>query len=69
MKKTKRLLALLLTLVSIVSLLAFPAAVAEDADCVAPHGYVMQCPFCVDGTMYLLSDGSTLYCTSCGATM
>lgn len=67
MKKTKRLLALLLTLVSIVSLLAFPAAVAEHADCVAPHVYATQCPFCVDGVMYKLN--GVLVCTSCGATM
>lgn len=31
MKKTKRLLALLLTFAALVSLLAFPIAVAEDA--------------------------------------
>lgn len=67
MKKTKRLLALLLTLVSIVSLLAFPVAVAEDADCVAPHIYATPCLFCTDGTMYRMPNG-TLYCTSCGAT-
>lgn len=79
MKKTKRLLALLLTLVSIVSLLAFPAAVAEDADCVAPYVYVGICPYCGEGTMCIVHTEKvtvngevviryTSRCNNCGAT-
>lgn len=79
MKKTKRLLALLLTLVSIVSLLAFPAAVAEDADCVAPHIYVGICTYCGEGTMCIVRTDKVIVngkevtqytsrCNNCGAT-
>lgn len=81
MKKTRRLLALLLTFAALVSLLAFPIAVAEDADCVAPRVRVGQCPYCVDGTLYFVAHYDAvivngdimtydLYqCNSCGATM
>ena len=74
MKKTKRLLALLLTFAALVSLLAFPAAVAKDADCVAPCVSVS-----IDGAMYViasydetLANGKIIthyvsQCNSCGA--
>ena len=79
MKKTKRLLALLLTFAALVSLLAFTAAVAKDADCVAPCVSVSICPYCIDGAMYViasydetLANGKIIthyvsQCNSCGA--
>ena len=81
MKKTKRLLALLLTFAALVSLFAFPTAVAKDADCVAPRVRVGTCPYCLEGTLYFVKhydavivDGEImtydLYrCGSCGGTV
>ena len=78
---TKRLLALLLTFAALVSLLAFPIAVAEDADCVAPRVRVGTCPYCLEGTLYFVNHYDAvnvngeimtydLYqCGSCGGTV